>query len=156
MQIFVKTLAENIITLEVESSNKISHVKAKIQDKVGIPPYQQLLIFADKQLLDWCTLASYNILQESIVHLVLHRPLNGMQIFVKTLIGKVTTLEVEPSYTIANVKAKIQDKEGIPPENQRLVFASKVLKDSCTLAGYAIQDKSTVHFYYPSDAIVQF
>ena len=146
IQIFIKTLTGKIFPLVVQQYSTVEAVKAKIQDEEGIPPDQQRLIFTGKLPESGGTLSDYRVCKNSTIYMVLPlRDPNLMQIFVKTFSGKTITIEVYPHDTIAIVKSKIQDKEGVPSDFQRLIFYGKQLENGHTLYCYNVQKESTLH-----------
>lgn len=154
MQLFVKLPTGKTIALELDPSDRIETLKHKIRDREAIPVDHQSLNHVGKILENARTLEDYHIEKESTIHLAL-RLCGGMQVLtaksgnkntivIKTLIGKTVSIEVDPADTIATVKQLIEEKMGIPTDQQRIVFNAKHLNDEKTLAEYDIQNNNTL------------
>lgn len=140
-KIFVKTPAGKRVALDVEPSETIDNIKVKIYCKEGIATKEQTLKFTGASLDGSKSLATHKLKNGSTLIL----SLTPLQIFVKSLDGKTTTLQVAQSFTAADVKASIEEKLGLKPCQQRLIFNGKELEDGKLLSYYNIKADSTLH-----------
>ena len=151
MQIFVMW-DEKINSIEVKPDFTVKMLKEKIKDKLGIEISDQTLLFKRGILRDNISLFQYDIQEGNVLTLFTYFPIKEkeselLQIFIKTITGKEITLTVDPSLTIQNLKCEIQDAEGVPSDQQRIIFAGAQLEDSRTLASYNIKTNATLNMF---------
>lgn len=158
-EISIRTLAGRTISLPVESADSVQIVKAKVYDKVGVPPDQQRFVYGGRLLENTRSLSYYKIKNKSTLQLVVKR---RDTIFIRINAENPITenpitfsVEFDANDTIENIKAKIRDKEGVPPETQHLTFAGRELEDHCTLNDYSIQKESTLNLDLKLPNVVQ-
>ncbi|KAK1262972.1 Polyubiquitin 8 [Acorus gramineus] len=150
MDIFLRVI--RTIPLRVKSSDKISDVKAKLHETVGVRASLQKLFYGDNHLMDDKTLADFGIARNSTLNMYISSE-SEEQIFIKTSKGNTITLEAKSWETIHTIKTKISEKEGVPLGQQALFYAGRSLEDIHSLNFYGIKKHSTLHLVLYNDGL---
>ncbi|KAM3207475.1 hypothetical protein ACQJBY_062617 [Aegilops geniculata] len=152
VQISVMTAAGKVLALDVRTTDTVGHVKKNIHRELGVSPARQRLVLDGKVLQDGRTLASYGVgaagkagSSSCRLHLAVRRWGPGwMEIFVQVPSGRTLSVMVERSDTVGSVMEKVREKEGVPLDRHRVVYAGKQLEDGRTLAEYNVMKESTL------------
>ena len=129
--------------MKVEPSDTIKCVRAKIEDKGGIPPDRYLLLYVGKELTDGHTLSDYNIDREVMLHLLFHHFRVDVKLTKKSRSKIIPVDNVNYITSVGDIKARINDEERIPPDQQVLTFDGKILQDDEDSIGHhSIQNGS--------------
>ena len=142
MRALISTSSSREFTLDVEVNDSVELVKHRIYKSLLILPAHQDLVIAGRVMEDWRILADYDF--QNLGRIELRLPSNLIQVYLKTLTGKTITLRCCLSDTVAVLKSMIYDKEGVPPDQQRLMFHGRLLEDSRSLSECNISDESTI------------
>jgi ubiquitin len=146
MHFQVEILAGKIISLHLNAPRLVSELMSAIEKKEAIPANQQCLLYNGKQVKPGNTIASYGISSGAKLYLVLvPSSTDRYPIYIQTITGKIITINVSPTWTIARVKTAIQEQEGIPPSQQHLIVAGRQLDDVRTLSDCNIRNDTTIH-----------
>ena len=154
--IFIKPLNLSQISINVKPSTKIEDIKKIAKEKLGIPVEKQNLLYELKTLENQKSLREYNILNNSILHLLTKKEninKENKKIYIRTLDGKYFFINISPLNTIKDIKNKINGSKGIPVEEQKLFFQGKVLEDIKTIEQYNILPESTLHLTIKSETL---